>query len=527
MVPNPVTYIPPELPRTQTAIVQYEGGILKTTEGVKLPHIPPDRMMVRVIAVALNPCDYKMPYRFPSPGAGNGTDFAGVVVAIGPNVAKVPSFEIGDAVFGAVYGANPIDPESGSFAQYIRADPEFTLHKPESMSWQMAASIGASGIATLGLALSRSLGLPGTPSEPAKQPEQVLVYGGSTSVGTMAIQLLRFWGHTPITTCSPQNFDLVKSYGAEAVWDYKSPSCARDIKAYTNNTLQYVLDPLTEAKTQKLCYECISRAGGKYVALEMWQPKNHTRPTVEIEFVIGSAIIGDRIALDQGYGSDADPEKRQFGIKYYRDIQKLIDNGKLRAHPSRVIPGAWQGVLEGIEMLKSRTISAQKLVCGEGCWRGTPIVTQTTQAKAIPSFHQLLCMQKTKGYGVEHTSLKPNTFSASVRRLLRGRAPNNPVSHQITVIFKYKIRTCAESPKHWPELLAGAMSSVLYTGVVAVASIAGLAACAGKFRSDKSLSLIPVLKFDDDDTQERYVTSTREIIHDGYERVRESLHVQS
>lgn len=211
MVPNPVTDIPPGLPRTQTAIVQYEGGILKTTEGVKLPHIPPDRMMVRVIAVALNPCDYKMPYRFPSPGAGNGTDFAGVVVAIGPNIAKIPSFEIGDAVFGAVYGANPIDPESGSFAQYIRADPEFTLRKPESMSWQVAASIGASGIATLGLALFRSLGLPGTPSKPAKQPEQVLVYGGSTSVGTMAIQLLRLYCLKPPLSLTSSGFDLTFS----------------------------------------------------------------------------------------------------------------------------------------------------------------------------------------------------------------------------------------------------------------------------------------------------------------------------
>ncbi|MCJ1261271.1 hypothetical protein MMC22_001135 [Lobaria immixta] len=362
MAPISITQIPPEVPRTQTAIVQLEGGILKITENVKLPHIPPDRMMVRVIAVALNPCDYKMPYRFPSTGVINGTDFAGVVVAIGPNVAEIPSFKIGDSVFGAVYGANPIDPESGSFAQYIRADPEFTFHKPDYMSWQVAASIGASGIATLGLALFRNLGLPGTPDEPAEESEQVLVYAGSTSVGTMAIQLLRLCGHTPITTCSPKNFDLVKSYGAEAVFDYRSPTCAQDIKSYTRNTLQHVLDPLTEAKTQKLCYECIGRAGGKYVALEMWQEKNHTRPTVEIEFVMGSAIIGDRIALDQGYGSEADPEKRKFGIKYYRDVQKLIDNGTLIAHPSKIIPGAWQGVLDGIEILKSRTISAQKLV---------------------------------------------------------------------------------------------------------------------------------------------------------------------
>jgi NADPH:quinone reductase-like Zn-dependent oxidoreductase len=142
-----------------------------------------------VVAVALNPCDFKMPYRFPSPGATSGNDFAGVVVAVGPNIAK--PFKIGDRVFGAVYGANPIDHESGAFAQYLRADPEFTFNMPDSMSFETAASIGASVIATLGLALFRALRIPFTPEQPAEKPKQVLVWGGSTTVGTMAIQLLR------------------------------------------------------------------------------------------------------------------------------------------------------------------------------------------------------------------------------------------------------------------------------------------------------------------------------------------------
>ncbi|PWY76061.1 putative zinc-binding dehydrogenase family oxidoreductase [Aspergillus sclerotioniger CBS 115572] len=359
--------MPTDLPKSQTAILQADGGVLVITHGVPLPQVPPNRMLVRVIAVALNPCDYKMPYQFPCKGVVNGTDYAGILVAIGPDVASLPSkprWKIGDAVFGACHGANSIDPESGSFAQYVRADPELLFKKPDYMAWENAAAFGASGIATIGLSLfwDGGMGLPGSPESPAEEPEQVLVYAGSTSVGTLAIQLLRIYGHIPITTCSPKNFDLVRSYGAEAVYDYHSATCAQDIRTYTDNNLELVLDPMTEAKTQRLCYQSIGRAGGRYIALEMWQPMNHTRQTVEPTFVMGSAIIGNEIPLGNGYGSEADPEKRRFGIQYYRQIQSLLDSKRLKSHPIRVVEGGWQGILDGLELLKSRTLSAQKLV---------------------------------------------------------------------------------------------------------------------------------------------------------------------
>ncbi|THC98753.1 hypothetical protein EYZ11_001732 [Aspergillus tanneri] len=327
----------------------------------------PDRTLVRVIAVALNPCDWKMPGQFPCKGVVNGTDYAGVIVVIGPKVADLasrPRWKVGDAVFGACHGANSIDPEAGSFAQYIRADPELLFKKPDYMSWETAGAFGASGLAMLGLSLfwEGGMGLSGSPDEPAEEPEQVLVYAGSTSVGTLAIQLLRIYGHIPITTCSPKNFGLVKSYGAEAVYDYHSATCAQEIKEHTGNNLEFVLDPMTEAKTQRLCYQAIGRGGGRYIALEVWQPMNHTRPTIDPTFIMRSSIIGSRIPLDNGYDSEANPEKRRFGIQYYRDVQKLFDARRLRPHPVKVIPGGWQGILDGLQLLKARAVSAQKLV---------------------------------------------------------------------------------------------------------------------------------------------------------------------
>jgi hypothetical protein len=43
-------------------------------------------------------------------------------------------------------------------------------------------------------------------------------------------------------------------------------------------------------------------------------------------------------------------------------VQHLIDDGKLRPSPVRLLPGRFEGILEGLEMLKEGTVSGQKLV---------------------------------------------------------------------------------------------------------------------------------------------------------------------
>jgi NADPH:quinone reductase-like Zn-dependent oxidoreductase len=61
---------------------------------------------------------------------------------------------------------------------------------PDKMSFEEAASLGT-GIGTMGLALFHNLGVPGYPTQQATDPKVVLVYGGSTASGTMALQLLK------------------------------------------------------------------------------------------------------------------------------------------------------------------------------------------------------------------------------------------------------------------------------------------------------------------------------------------------
>lgn len=178
------------LPLAQTAIVQGDGGTLHIKRDAPLPSLKPHQVLVKVAAVALNPCDYKMAERFPAPGATDGCDFSGRIVGIGMDTHTY-EFRLGDRVFGAVHGSNPIDLQSGSFAEYVAIDAGFLFRTPEHLTDDTAAAIGGTGLGTLGLALYKSLELSGTPGNPKVDGEYVLVYGGSTSVGTMALQLLK------------------------------------------------------------------------------------------------------------------------------------------------------------------------------------------------------------------------------------------------------------------------------------------------------------------------------------------------
>lgn len=179
----------PPLPATQKAIIQGPTGTPTLTPSIPLPPLSPDQILVKTIAVALNPTDYKMPANFPSPGAIVGCDLSGLIVRLGSTAPS--SLKIGDRVCGAVHGSNPIDHQTGAFAEFVRADAGLVLKVPDGMGWEEAAAIGGIGHGTLGLALWDSLELPASPDKPAEKAAHVLVYGGSTATGTMAIQLLR------------------------------------------------------------------------------------------------------------------------------------------------------------------------------------------------------------------------------------------------------------------------------------------------------------------------------------------------
>ncbi|KAI4199285.1 MAG: hypothetical protein LQ346_002594 [Caloplaca aetnensis] len=353
----------PDLPSTQRAIIQAEdAGSLVLLDNSPLPNLLPGQVLVKTAAVALNPCDWKMPTNFPCPGAVDGSDFSGVVVALGSDLVR--DVKLGDRVAGAVHASNSLNPSSGAFAEYLAAYADQMWKMPDSMDWDAGAAIGWCVTGTVGLAMFRSLKLPGSPEQPVQKPMYALVYGGSTASGTMAIQMLRLSGFKVIATCSPKNFALVESYGAEKAFDYNSPSCAEDIRTYTKNTLQYAIDIIAEVKSVRLCYMAIGRAGGRYVGFEL-VPEDLVkgmRRTVKPDWVLGITMSGNEIAIGGGYGSRPNPELRAFGCEWFLRVEALIHAGKIRPHPIKLRQGGLSAVIAGVATMQRRQLSGEKLV---------------------------------------------------------------------------------------------------------------------------------------------------------------------
>lgn len=169
-------------------------------------------------------------------------------------------------------------------------------------------------------------------------------------------------GLRPIATCSPKNFALVRSFGAEEVFDYTSETCAENIRSYTKNTLAYALDCVSLADTTQLCHGAIGRAGGRYVALEPYREKLAVRKTIVLSWLMVLTIFGREVALEGVYGREARPEDRKFGKQLFESVQKRLDEGRFRPHPVKVSNGGWEGVMEGVEMVRNHEMSGQKLV---------------------------------------------------------------------------------------------------------------------------------------------------------------------
>lgn len=183
------------VPKWQTAVIQSNdftptGPLPIVVSTTKIPELPSEHhVLVRVLAVALNPTDYKNVTYFHTPGQSVGCDFCGVVAA---SAARTSTLAPGTRVCGGVFPYNTLGTNSGAFAEWVVADARLLVQIPEEWDELQGAALGGVGWGTVAIALSCNvLALQGTPSQPVEIATPVLVYGGGTATGAMACQLLR------------------------------------------------------------------------------------------------------------------------------------------------------------------------------------------------------------------------------------------------------------------------------------------------------------------------------------------------
>jgi hypothetical protein len=158
-----------------------------------------------------------------------GSDLAGEVVEIGSLVTR---FRVGDRVLCYAAGADKRRNRAaeGAFQDYAVVLAYMAAPIPDAMPFEDAAvlPLGLS-TAACGLFQKDFLAMNAPSAAPAPAGKTLLVWGGSTSVGSNAIQLAVAAGYDVIATASPRNFDYVKRLGARAAFDYRSRTVISDI----------------------------------------------------------------------------------------------------------------------------------------------------------------------------------------------------------------------------------------------------------------------------------------------------------
>lgn len=184
---------------------------------VEKPTINDNEVLVEIHSASVNQIDakirsgeFKMILPFKPPFV-LGHDLAGIVTNVGKKVSK---FKIGDEVFASC---------KGTFAEFIAVNENDLALKPKNLSREEAASIPL-----VGLTAWQSLIEKGN----LKKGQKVFIQAGSGGVGTFAIQLAKYLGATVATTTSAENFDLVKSLGADVVIDYRKDDFETILKDY-------------------------------------------------------------------------------------------------------------------------------------------------------------------------------------------------------------------------------------------------------------------------------------------------------
>jgi NADPH:quinone reductase len=211
----------PPLPTEMTAIaIRAPGGPeVLVPERRPLPRLADGEVLVKVKAAGVNRPDVMQRQGLYPPPAGAtdipGLEIAGEVVALGPGATR---WELGDEVMALVVG--------GGYAEYCPAHESHALPLPRGLTPIEAAAIPETFFTVWHNAFQRGR---------LQAGETLLVHGGSSGIGTAAIQLAKAFGARVVTTAgSAEKCDACRQLGADVAVNYKAQDFVAATKAATD-----------------------------------------------------------------------------------------------------------------------------------------------------------------------------------------------------------------------------------------------------------------------------------------------------
>jgi putative PIG3 family NAD(P)H quinone oxidoreductase len=217
------------LPETMTAIeIREPGGpevLVPATRPVPRPG--PGEVLIKVAAAGVNRPDVlqRQGGYPPPPGAPDipGLELAGTIVAVSRDAGR---WALGDRVTALVAG--------GGYAEYCAAPAVQCLPVPEGLELAEAAAIPETFFTVWSNVFDR-VGL--------QAGESFLVHGGSSGIGTTAIQLARAFGARVFATAgSPEKCRACEELGAERAINYRDEDFVEVVKTATGGGVNVILD---------------------------------------------------------------------------------------------------------------------------------------------------------------------------------------------------------------------------------------------------------------------------------------------
>ncbi|KAK6455021.1 uncharacterized protein RJT20DRAFT_54214 [Scheffersomyces xylosifermentans] len=193
----------------------YTLKLHKQADGTYGAH--PDKVLIKVHAVSLNPVDAKLhhiahyPVKFLNAHQGTGRDYSGTVVSIGEKAKSHFGLSEGDKVQG--FFIHPFGP--GTLSEYIELNYK---DKSDQSVGKVPKNISFTEAASWPLVFGTAYTATGYSD---LKDKKVLILGGNTSVGKYSIQLAHLYGAKEVVvTCSERSKPLVQKLGATSVIDY-------------------------------------------------------------------------------------------------------------------------------------------------------------------------------------------------------------------------------------------------------------------------------------------------------------------
>ncbi len=307
----------PTLPKTMKAIAIREPGgpdVLELRE-IATPEPGHGEILIKVAAAGVNrPDTIQRMGLYPAPPGSPetpGLEVAGEVVATGPSVTL---WKAGDKVCALVGG--------GGYAEYCLAHEAHALPVPHGFTMTEAAALPETFFTVWTNVFERGA---------LKAGETFLVHGGSSGIGTTAIQLANLFGATVIATAgSAEKCAACEKLGAHAAINYREKDFAEEAKRLTKGRgVDVILDMVGGDYIQRNINACAT--DGRIVSIAFLNG-----PVAEVNFM---PVMLKRLTLT---GSTLRPrsieEKAALASALKAKVWPLLDAGRVKPQIDTVFP---------------------------------------------------------------------------------------------------------------------------------------------------------------------------------------------